>query len=94
MITAWLKWRLAAYHIINTAPDSIGADSVGASGPTKWTNLSKKCQNGVGCSHWKTRHRLPVRTLPCQRLWTVAVQMLGRKKVRLFKLAGKVNTHG
>ena len=37
----------------------------------------------------------PVRTLPCQRLRTVAIglQILGRKKVGLFKLAGKDNRH-
>jgi len=42
MITAWLKWRLAAYHIFNTAPNSIGADSVGASGPVDLANKMDK----------------------------------------------------
>ena len=42
MITACLKWRLAAYHIINTAPDSIGTDSVGASGQVDLANKMDK----------------------------------------------------
>ena len=42
LITAWLKWRLAAYRIINTAPDSIGADSVGELGPVDLANKMDK----------------------------------------------------
>ena len=72
MITAWLKWRLVAHHIINTAPDSIGADSVGASGPVDLANKVDKFVTNIS-------------TDPTP---SVAVQMLGRKKVAMVTKPG------